>query len=369
MRESLSERVKQAARGNWPYILQNMGIPAKLLDGRNHACPACGGTDRFQYTVRGAGAEWGRFACRGLDAQGGDGFKLVMHVFDLSFADAVRVVARVLGIDYTHQGTSIAIALPEKPKQNPAETQTQIAANAAKLQSLFDVCEVMTPQVIAGRYLINRGIAARSWPEPHSSPLRHCAALDYWHVTDNQPHKLGAFPALLARVDKPNGALAGLHRIYLSDDGAKRVIRMATGSPERPHFKALDSKKLKAVHDGALRGAACRLYPVGTDGRLALTEGIETALAVHSMTGLAAWSCISAGCLKSVVLPADVREVLIYADNDSPDSQGRNAGKEAAYLLAARLIEEGRKVKVLLPPQAGTDWLDVLNDELNQGKA
>jgi putative DNA primase/helicase len=298
-----------------------------------------------------------------MDKQGGDGLALIQHVFGLSFPEAVRAVARVLGIDNTDQGAALVLPKLGKPDALP------MVDNTEKVQAVFDACEIATLQNQAGRYLLQRGISGAYWPEPHISPLRHCAALDYWHVVDNKPQRLGAFPALVARIDKPDGGLAGIHRIYLSDKAEKRVIRVATGSPERPHIKELDNKKLKAAHDGAIKGAACRLYPIGADGRLALTEGIETALAVHCLTGLAVWACISAGGLKSVVLPDEVRDVLIYADNDTPDERGRNAGKEAAYLLAARMIEEGRKVKVLLAPQAGTDWLDYLNDEMNRGKA
>ncbi|QZA82558.1 toprim domain-containing protein [Deefgea piscis] len=363
MRESLSDKVKKAARGNWPLVLLTLGVPAAALDGRNCPCPGCGGKDRFQFTVRGAGAEYGRFACRHMDSQGGDGFALVRHIFDLNFPEAVRAVANVLGIDVRHD--DVVVERVAKTV-NGLVAKPEVADNTKKVQRVFDLCATLRPNNITGLYLQKRGIAASYWPEPHTSPLRHCEALDYWHTVDNKPVKLGAFPALVARIDKPDGAaLAGIHRIYLSDKAEKRVIRVATGSPDRPHIKILDNKKLQAAHEGAIKGAACRLYPVGNDGRLALTEGIETALAVRCLTGLAVWACISAGGLKSVVLPDEVREVLIYADNDPPDERGRNIGKEAAYLLAARMIEEGRKVKVLLAPQVGTDWLDYLNDEMN----
>lgn len=53
-------------------------------------------------------------------------------------------------------------------------------------------------------------------------------------------------------------------------------------------------------------------------------------------------------------LPKEVAEAVIAADHDE-------AGLKAARTLAARLLGEGRQVRVAVPPKAGTDWLDVLN--------
>lgn len=346
---AFAERVKAAIQGCWPETLQRMGIPAKLLDGRNHPCPACGGTDRFQFTVRGAGADYGRFACRGLDEQGGDGFKLVMHVFNLSFNDAVRVVAQALGI--TPDG---CCEIPRYQLPTPkAATAAPSVDRTAKTQALFDSGQTLNLGNTAGRYLSGRGLSPDVWG--NTQALGHIETLDYWYRNGDKPELLGRFPALLAQITKPDGTLAGLHRIYLQAYGGKLALRHdETGEP-------LGCKKILAAHDGALAGAACRLFPVGADGRLALTEGIETAIAVHQLTGLPVWACISAGGLRSVVLPDTVREVLIYGDNDLPDNQGRNAGKLAALAAGERFIKEGRKCRIYLPPVAGADWLDVLN--------
>lgn len=57
-----------------------------------------------------------------------------------------------------------------------------------------------------------------------------------------------------------------------------------------------------------------RLYPIGEDSKLALTEGIETGLAVNLMTALPVWACVSAFGLEHVVLPEEAREFWIFAD-------------------------------------------------------
>jgi putative DNA primase/helicase len=349
-----SKIVKQASMGYWLLILTRLGVHPKLLDGRNHPCPACGGVDRFQFTLRGNGADYGRFACRGMDKQGGDGFALVMHLYDLSFPDAVRAVAKVLGM--SADGPNLAAPpLPVLPPASPTRD------NTAKIQKVLDTCQRIKAGNAAGKYLLSRGLPSDCWPD--NDTLRFSNGLDYWHSSDGaKPVKLGVWPALVAHIQKPDGTLAGIHRIYLSQAGNKAEISAINGITP-------PCKKLQAVHSGAISGAACRLFQIGSDGRLAVTEGIETALAVHSMTGLPVWACISAGGLKGVVLPDNVREVFIYADNDPPDDKGRNVGKLAALALGERLIKEGRRVKVLLPPVAGVDWLDVMNDKLKEGKA
>ena len=53
---------------------------------------------------------------------------------------------------------------------------------------------------------------------------------------------------------------------------------------------------MHAVRKGALRGAAVRLYEA-TD-RLAITEGIENALAVRLATGWPTWAATSATLLE-----------------------------------------------------------------------
>jgi DNA primase len=57
--------------------------------------------------------------------------------------------------------------------------------------------------------------------------------------------------------------------------------------------------------------------------------------------------------MREVVLPHEVKEVVVAADHDK-------AGLEAAKALAQRLLREGRRVRLAVPPVEGEDWLDVL---------
>jgi phage/plasmid primase-like uncharacterized protein len=138
---------------------------------------------------------------------------------------------------------------------------------------------------------------------------------------------------MLARVEGPQG-LVGVHLTLLKPDGSGRI-----------------EKKLSAGSKPL--GGAIRLYPLEVGKPLALTEGIETGLAVHQATGWPVWACVSAIGLERVQLPAEVLEVVIAADHDK-------AGLEAANGLARRLLAESRKVRLATPPREGMDWLDVV---------
>jgi len=144
---------------------------------------------------------------------------------------------------------------------------------------------------------------------------------------------LKGVPAMVARVEGPGGLL-GLHLTILEPDGrGRKEKRLAKGS--RP------------------KGGAIRLFPLEAGQPLALAEGIETALAVREATGWPVWALVAASFLKEASLPPEVKEVVVAADHDK-------AGLEAAKALAQRLLGEGRKVRLAVPPVEGEDWLDVL---------
>ncbi|MGC2198880.1 MAG: CHC2 zinc finger domain-containing protein [Stellaceae bacterium] len=141
-------------------------------------------------------------------------------------------------------------------------------------------------------------------------------------------------PAMLARVEAPNGEFVAVHRTWLSPDGGKAALR---------------NPKMSL---GPIRGAAVRLAPAGPE--LVIAEGIENALSAIA-AGYAAWSAVSAGGLQHVVLPDTVQSVLIVADHDR-SGVGERSGRSAGQ----RFIREGRRVRLWVPREPGTDANDVL---------
>jgi putative DNA primase/helicase len=136
---------------------------------------------------------------------------------------------------------------------------------------------------------------------------------------------------MLAPVQRASGELVGLQRTYLAHDGAGRA---AVPAP----------KKLLAIHPGSTCSAAVHLGK--PDDRLAVAEGIETAIAISESIGIPTWAAPSAAQLAALDVPSHVTRVEIWADGDA-------AGLRAARTLDVRLRARGVATRILLPPRRG----------------
>jgi putative DNA primase/helicase len=89
---------------------------------------------------------------------------------------------------------------------------------------------------------------------------------------------------------------------------------------------------------------------------LLVGEGLESTAAASELLGLPGWAAVSADNLKgALMLPPEVHRVVIAADNDS-----NGAGQRAALGAYERWSNEGRAVRIKLPPNAGDDFNDVI---------
>jgi len=319
MEDSFRARVRELKlrmQGRWKEFLLTCGIDDKILSGRNGPCPMCGGKDRFQFTDK---FQQGNFHCRGCGA--GNGFSLLEGVLGWTFADSIGAIEKYLG------------SAPAPAAHHDVDATGRMRELARSIWAASHPVAGLDP---VDGYLRARGLQLNTYPKV----LRMHNRLAYYERDAGQAKsKLqGHHPAMVAAVQGPDGHVVTLHRTYLADGGKAPVA---------------DPKKLLSA---GVVGASVRLFEP-TD-ELALTEGIETALAVHLATGKPVWSAISAGNLERIVVPTGLRRVSIYADNDAGS---KFDGQASAYILARRLRREtpALQVEVFTPREAGTDWADV----------
>lgn len=312
--------VKARAEGRWREILLACGVPEKVLNRRNQPCPCCGGTDRFQFTDK---YRAGNYYCRGCGP--GDGFKLLQACNGIDFVEAVKRIEQCL-----------SLARTSAPHPTTGPTPARMKALAKRI---WDEASPVVAGDEVDCYLRQRGLQMAAYPPS----LRCHPSLGYYVKEEgsSKSKKVAEYPALLACVQGQDGQAVTLHRTYLAN-GRKAPVR--------------DAKKLLSA---GIHGAAVRLFEAKEE--LAIAEGIETALAAHLISGVPAWSALSAGNLERLWIPAGVRRVHIYADNDTDADFD---GQAAAYALARRLKKEARsggerEVQVHVPPQRGDDWADV----------
>jgi putative DNA primase/helicase len=141
---------------------------------------------------------------------------------------------------------------------------------------------------------------------------------------------------MVTKIRHVNGNAVGVHVVYLESDGRKRI--------------ALESPKIVL---GA--PARCAVWPDRIAAHMGLAEGVETALAAERLFGLPVIAGLTAGNLPKVDLPASVRELTIFADND--DS---GAGVKAARAALARFARLGLTVHTIMPTTLGYDAADEL---------
>jgi hypothetical protein len=181
---------------------------------------------------------------------------------------------------------------------------------------------------IAETYLRHRGLLDLA----HSPALRF--RTDCWHKEQRR-----SLPAMIAEVLDANGRFAGIHRTYLTTNGSSKAV-------VDPPRKTL----------GPIWGGAIRLDHVASE--IIIGEGIETAASAGRLLGLPAWAALSGGNLgRGVVLPREVRRVVIAAD---PDAAGRDAARNAWLRWRA----ERRDVRIATLVHDGSDFNDLLRARL-----
>ncbi len=309
--------VKARARGHWHGILSAAGLAEYLK--KNIPCPICGpGRDRFSWTNLNSD---GGYYCRHCGH--GDGFDLLQHVFNFTFADVIEFVASYLGIRRRGSIKTFAKNITVENTKGNNQTSAELLAIS---KWLWDNGKAIQLGDIADIYLRKRGIELNQYP----SVLR---------LHPNLKCGTGICPGILAKLTAPDGTFAGLLRTFLTTNGEKAFGK--------------DSKKF--MRGSIPCGSAIRLY--APSDILGIAEGIETTLACYITFGIPVWATTGNKCMENVSIPSCVKKVEIFGDHDA-----NGAGQNSAQILARRLHGEGRVVRVLIPPTINKDWLDILTD-------
>lgn len=327
-RNYTSNSVLDKARGQWSYILSSLGIDHVYLKNKHGVCPVCGGKDRFRYDDK---EGRGTFYCNQCGS--GDGIKLLRNFHNWNFLETINKIEQILGIksENNHYNSKCAVTFSKPYERNHFNPD-----DLKKRRNALIYTWLQTQLISMGDpvdcYLKSRGIALKQFP----AALRYHSHLPYYE----ENKLIGNFPAMVALVRDQNNKGVTLHRTYLGKSCKADVPK--------------PKKLMSSIRPQASVGAAIKLYnPV--DSKIVLAEGIETALAIHIATKLPVWATISAGGLEKIILPPSITEVIIAIDNDESHC-GQNVGSK----LATRLLAEGRKVKRIMPPNAGQDFNDLL---------
>ena len=139
--------------------------------------------------------------------------------------------------------------------------------------------------------------------------------------------------SMLAAVQRPDGEVIAVQRTFLTPAGAKAAVAF----PE--------------LNAGLFGGGAVRFAAAAEI--MGIAEGCETAMSAMAMADLPVWASLGSQRLHRVSLPAHVREVHIFVDNDAP-------GHKGAERAASAHQRAGRHVVMRFPPNGTKDFNDLL---------
>lgn len=295
------ERIQDIARGKWKNILPSLGVPIAFLNGKHQACPICGGNDRARFDDKRGEGLW---YCNQCGA--GDGVQLVMAVNGIDFAEAKTRIEALAG----------------NARISPVVHTRDEADTRASLNRLWRAARCPKTDGAVCRWLKKRIGLGEAPDAIREGNLKY---------SDGSYH-----PGMLAMVTSSLGAPKTIHRTYLTNAGEKA-----------------DVAEPRKLFSEAGQGSAIRLAT--HDDKLAVAEGIETALSVTRLFSVPCWATINAVLMAGWEPPSQIKHIEIYGDNDE-----NMVGQKAAYDLASKLYKRGLAVTVHIPPVAGEDWNDVL---------
>ena len=213
----------------------------------------------------------------------------------------------------------------------PAARRSDDASRTARALKIWQSTEHGTGSLVE-LYLASRRITLDQWP----TSLRFHPRCP--RPKDDSGNFVLPLPAMVALVEHIERGPVGVHCTYLRSDGGGKA----------------DVEKQKAIF-GPVAGGAVRFGTRRPGEWLAVAEGIETTLSVVTACSIPAWAALSAGGIKNLLLPPEATQVIVCADHDA-----NGVGERAARAATARWLAEGRRVRIAMPPERGSDFNNVL---------
>lgn len=315
--------LKKQLEGRWKDAVMALcpALSESLSKGKAHQpCPRCGGKDRFNYKddflITGAAF------CNQCELKCADGIDLIMKWNGWELSKTLWDLDLFLG-GSPHVNASRGPGYSLVPIKAMENFINKITPKTDYVKKTWNERSVIELKLEA--YLQHRGLSAVI---PKTMGFHQNL---YHKLKDGSTRK---DPALLAKIQNLSGDLVGLQRIYLAENSAGKSEHL----PNKMLMKSCD-----------LVGSS---FHIGEpEDYLQVAEGIETAMAVHQMTGgQPTWASVTSTLMKSMLVPDWVKRVMIFADYD-------DAGIEAAEALAGRLEAQGIEATIRLP--GALDWLDV----------
>lgn len=352
--------VKQAAAGQWRWVLVSLGVEEERLRNRHGPCPGCGGRDRFRFADRDGDGEW--YCSQGGGSTGGDGFGLLCHCFGWSPGEALKRVAEVLGLE-----TDRAVSDEERQRWAAARVaaarrEEERGQGLALLQELdLLACRLRR------RYLGNDRPVVPGAPVAVDERARRVwgAAAESGTSTYLERKQVpgvgvryGQEGLLLVPVRDLGGRWMGIQ--FIAEDGSKKYL---TGTPKRGgmHLMGEAVTARPVLHAGEEGRGGWVEYPT-SPAVIAVGEGYATVATVHQAMGWPGVVAFDSGNLPGVAAAVAYRWpgawIVVLGDFDGHQSPDGHPGVAAA--VAAAEACGGVAVWQCVPDGQGWDWNDVL---------
>jgi len=269
---------------------------------------------------------------------GGDGLDLVAQVkFDGNKRAAFAWARDWLRMPERESSAQKAQKAPEHKSNNDSYARSikRIWLEARRLERGDPV----------DRYLQKRGIElAQLGRAPRA--LRYHPGL--WNSQTRR-----RWPAMVAAIVTPDGAMTAVHCTWLERD--------SFGVTKAPIPDGGAKRTIGAYAGGCIplwRGASNKAWSQMPEGEVLMVgEGIEDTLS--GVLNRSAWRAVCAVALSSMMalqLPAQVRTLVILAQNDRYPAAGGSDAERLLRKVVKRWLDDGREVRVVKPPIFVKDW-------------